>query len=493
MNNDTEMRTMQGVSKVTEKMADFAGDIIMQLLQKQGYVEERGVKALLHHVKKGGRTKTTIVSEQRAEQFKELMKKAHIPFVEIEHLEPKSKERMMFFVYRDVDAKGVNRVIKEFELGIAKSAHEVDLDTFEKMMDKKQYGTLAHLTKEELYAFREAAGNYGLTYCVIADKDRYSVIGSDAKTLEHIAKDMCFDLSGERGRAYENALSAHFKLQEDFVERLKPEAGKVKYVVSAKNPQNFISVDEQGITTHSIGSRKVMNGERDEKAMIYDVKHNFYPGYDREKLKLLAMELATPIVLSEEEFRLVEGLSKTKEAILVPNFVEEYGRFMEQRGKSKADLTRLPKRKPLYESRDLIGYKDVPLPIISQLQKKALAEVYIDGCDVAYPMELETEMNEFWDETLYQDMEPQEKEQSRQQYERVDDNAAITYMLMMEHTERSALKAKHITPEALNEVQKEALERFSKKEIKENVMNKEVAKVLQERMMDKRMERGMDR
>ena len=144
-----EMRALQDTSRVVEKMADFAGSVILQLLQKQGYVEKQGIKALLDHIRDGGGTLTTIVSKQRAEDFKELLKKEHIPYVEIEHVDPQTKERSIFFVYRDCDQTGVKEVLKQFEITLDQSCHEVDLDTFTAMTDKKPYGTVYGLTKTE--------------------------------------------------------------------------------------------------------------------------------------------------------------------------------------------------------------------------------------------------------------------------------------------------------------------------------------------------------
>lgn len=64
----------------------------------------------------------------------------------------------------------------------------------------------------------------------------------------------------------------------------------------------------------------------------------------------------------------------------------------------------------------------------------------------------------------------------------------MDYMLQIENDERRVLKnTSELSPELLNEVQKEAVKRMQEKEIREQTMNKEVAKVLRERMMDKRM------
>lgn len=213
-----EMETLQETGRVVEKKADFAGNVIVQLLQKQGYVEKQGIKALLDHIREGGGTLTTVVSEERAEDFKELMKKEHIPYVEIEHTDSSTKEKSLFFVYRDCDRMGVKEVLKQFEIALDQTCHEVDLETFIVMRDQKSYGTVENLTKAEVYAFREAAKGYVFEYCVVADGERYSIVGSDAKALSCAASDMCYNLSGELGREYEIALNNYLLQQKELVE-----------------------------------------------------------------------------------------------------------------------------------------------------------------------------------------------------------------------------------------------------------------------------------
>lgn len=485
---------LQEGSRVVEKLADFAGSVILQLLQKQGYVEKQGIKALLDHIRGGGGTLTTVVSEQRAEDFKELLKKGYIPYVEIEHVDPQTKERSIFFVYRDCDQAGVKDVLKQFEISLDQNCHEVDLDTFIAMTDKKTYGTVGNLSKAEVYAFREAARAYDFTFCVVADGDRYAVVGSDSKMLSDVTADMCYNLSGSRGRDYEVALKNCLWMQEDFTERMKPEPGKVKYIVNAKNPTNFISVDEQGITTHSVGRRPERGADGVVRDVIYDCRHVNYPGYDKERLKQLALELHNPIILSEADFTLVQGLSKTKEAILSQDYVQEHKDFVEAMKRRKPDFTRIPKRKPLYEKEDLLGLSNLPMGVVNAISQMEIPEVYVDGCDVAYPKELQERMDNFLEERLYQNLTPEEKAELKQTFEGREENRAVDYMLQIENDERRVLKnASELSPELLNEVQKEAVKRMKEKEIREQTMNKEAAKVLRERMIDKRMEQEVDR
>ncbi|MDD7178396.1 MAG: hypothetical protein SPG09_06875 [Lachnospiraceae bacterium] len=519
--DNIEMRTLQETSRVVEKLADFAGSVILQLMQKQGYVEKQGIRALLEHIRRGGTTLTSVVSDQRAEAFKELLKKEHIPYVEIEHVDPKTKERSVFFVYRDCDRTGVKEVVKQFEISLDQACHEVDVDTFLAMMDKKPCAAVYGLTRAEVYAFREAAKEYHLDYCMVADGSGYAVVGSDKGALEKVICDMCYNLSGERGKAYERALQEYFQSQDSFVERMKPEAGRVKYIVSGKHPQNFLTVDDQGITAHSIGTRQERGADGTMKDVVYDVRHVTYPGFDREKLKTLALELQSPVILSQEEFPLVTGLSRTKEAVLSADFVEQYGAFKKQMESRRADLTRVPKRKPLYAREDVIGYSNIPIDVLQKLIAMDLPQVYIDGSDVAYPKEMEDVMRAFWEQELYSGLSQEEKERERERYEsggtiqdrskqnRVDredmiqecgnpiqnreENAALEYMLSIEAVERSVLRAGGVQPELLNEVQKEAMERMGKKEIREQTMSREMAKLLQDQMRDRRIQQEIER
>lgn len=492
--DSVEMKTLQETGRVVEKMADFAGSVILQLMQKQGYVEKQGIKALLDHIRSGGGTLTTVVSEQRAEDFKELLKKEHIPYVEIEHVDPKTKERSIFFVYRDCDRTGVKEVLKQFEITLDQSSHEVDLDTFISMRDQKPYGTLYGLTKAEVYAFREAAGEYDFYYCVVADGDKYAVAASDTKMLREVAADMSYNLSGSRGREYEASLQNYIQLQEDFTERVKQSPGKVTYIVNAKNPANFITVDEQGITTHSVGTRPERGTDGVVRDVIYDCHHVTYPGYDLEKLKQLALELHHPVLLSAEDFPLVKGLSKTREAILSQDYVQQHREFVEVMKGRKPDFVRIPKRKPMYTREDLAGLTNLPLQVVNALVQMETPEVYTDGCDVAYPKELQERIDGFLDERLYQGMTPEEKAGLKLQFGGKGENRAMEYMLQMENDERSVLKrVGNIPPELLNEVQREAVGRINGKEIREQTMSRENAKVLREQRMDKRMEQEVDR
>ena len=160
----------------------------------------------------------------------------------------------------------------------------------------------------------------------------------------------------------------------------------------------------------------------------------------------------------------------------------------------KSDFTKVPKRKAMYAKENLVGFSNLSMNVVHTLIQMDIPEVYVDGCDVAYPKDLQARMDVFWEENLYQGMTAKEKSEFKSSIEKKDDNRAIEYMLQIENDERRALKNPgSISPDLLNEVQKEAMERMKEKEVREQIMNKEVAKMLRDRMIDKRMEQEVDR
>lgn len=97
-------------------------------------MEKKGVQAILAHVEKGRGTLTASVPEGRVEEFKELLEKRHVPYVEIAYTNPETKEKSMFFVYRDSDREKMAQIIKAFALEVDQSCHEVDMASFEEMI-----------------------------------------------------------------------------------------------------------------------------------------------------------------------------------------------------------------------------------------------------------------------------------------------------------------------------------------------------------------------
>lgn len=293
-------------------------------------------------------------------------------------------------------------------------------------------------------------------------------------------------MSGELGREYENALQNYLLQQKELVEQMKPEPGKVKYIVNKNNPANFISVDEKGITTHSVGRRPERGADGVVRDVVYDCYHQTYEGFDKENLMQLVKELHNPIILSEESFPLVKKITKTGEAVLSQDFVEQYKEFVKTMEERKPDLTRLPQRKPKYRRENIVALSNVPRKVINALMQTEIPEVYVYGYDVAYPKGVAERMDAFLEEHLYQGMAPEEKVKLQEEMsvseERKSGNRAVNYMIQMEDRDREMLRSGNKQmPDYYNEVQKEAIRRLEEKSVEEQMMNPEKEKVLRER------------
>ena len=152
----------------------------------------------------------------------------------------------------------------------------------------------------------------------------------------------------------------------------------------------------------------------------------------------------------------------------------------------------------MYVKENIVALSNVPRKVINALVQTEIPEVYVYGCDVAYPKELAKRMDAFLEKHLYQGMAPEDKAKLQEEMtvyeESKTGNKAVNYMLQMEERDREMLRGgnRHM-PDYYNEVQKEAMERLGSKKIWEQIMKKETEKVLLNRNIDKRMLQGMER
>lgn len=489
-----DMRNLGEAARVTEKLADMVGDIILQLMRRQKYVEQKGLTAILNHVKEGGGTFTVHVLEDRAEDLKALLKEAHVPYAEIVHQDPETKEKSIFFVYRDSDRDKVEKVLKNFALQIDHSCHEVDLETFGELTSGKSYGSVGQLSREEVYAFREAAKNHDIRFSITSDGPLYGVVADDGGKLQDVLADMSYYLSGERGHAYQADLENYFRKLEEFDRRMEPGQSDVLYLVDAKNPRNFITMDSQGFTTHSVGSREEKLQDGSTRTVLYDARLVRHPGMDREKLRELALQLAVPVIVSKEEFPLVQEISYTGEAVLAADFVERYEGFVEGMKGAEPVIWRQPVWKPLYSREELEGYVNLPMDVVAQIREAHIPEVYCNGGDVAYPKDAGPRVDAVLEAALYRGMDEEQRKEAMEQYRAPGENGALEFMLTIEPLQMAALHKQYRLPEErLNETQREAAKRLDEKEVWVHTMDKREKDHLREQAIDKKLAQDVER
>lgn len=166
----------------------------------------------------------------------------------------------------------------------------------------------------------------------------------------------------------------------------------------------FISIDEQGFTTHSIRAREEPGPDGTVRKVLYDAMHNTCFGMDKEWLLELASGFSRAVVLSEEEFPLVQEITATGEAVLSPDFVEQYGEFLEQMKKAGPDIWRMPGWKPLYKREALAGYRGLPVAVAAKIREAHIPNVYINGGDIAFTKEAEPQVEALLREHFFRDM-----------------------------------------------------------------------------------------
>ncbi len=122
-----------------------------------------------------------------------------------------------------------------------------------------------------------------------------------------------------------------------------------------------------------------------------------------------------------------------------------------------------------------------------------LPDVYVVESDIAYPKEMEQQIEDILEELVYKDISPEERLLMKQEFTK-DGNRAIDYMLQVESRERTMVTVKNIPfPETLSNNEKEALQRLQEKKISEYTMNREYAKTLRDREVNRRMEQEPER
>ena len=133
MDAQQEMYSLQEIFEVVKQLTGFSGDIMMQAVRDNRYVEQGGVEAILKHIQEGGRAEAEIVKENLAEMFEKNLQKARVPYVGFE-VTMESEEALRLYTFRDKDRAIVKEVIKDMRLPEL-SELQVDMTDRKRVMD----------------------------------------------------------------------------------------------------------------------------------------------------------------------------------------------------------------------------------------------------------------------------------------------------------------------------------------------------------------------
>ena len=109
-----------------------------------------------------------------------------------------------------------------------------------------------------------------------------------------------------------------------------------------------------------MGRRPKRGADGVVRDVVYDCYHKTYEGFDKERLNQLVKGMHNPIILTSESFPLVKEITKTGEAVLSQDFVQQYKELVQAMEKRKSDITKLLQRKPKYARENIIALSNVP-------------------------------------------------------------------------------------------------------------------------------------
>ena len=126
-----------------------------------------------------------------------------------------------------------------------------------------------------------------------------------------------------------------------------------------------------------MGRRPKRGADGVVRDVVYDCYHKTYEGFDKERLNQLVKEMHNPIILTSESFPLVKEITKTGEAVLSQDFVQQYKELVQAMEKRESDITKLPQRKPKYARENIIALSNVPRKAFWAVVESGSSDVYV--------------------------------------------------------------------------------------------------------------------
>lgn len=400
--------------------------------------DDKGYQKLQWHIKHGGKVKQSIIDPEDQVAFETALRVYHVPYIKLEIKDTDGNPKEVYITRAGAnpevpknqrallidDSRQINDAWKMFSVNIQAGMSEISAQDFIAAANNKNISQTQGLTKEEVEIFRKTMAGRNGSYTFTVNKDNPKkfdllYLEKDKEQIGIALKDMAFELSGITGHAFREQLIEDMAAEKKFKENAIPTGKETMYIVDADKPNEFISVTKDGFRTHSIQIAKEKTKEG-QKEVYLDVDGKGYRKHN--KLLDFTRELKKPIVMTAEEFKLVQGFGSDGKAILpeqsqIKGIYEQTkeslkdrsfyhgirARQIEDIGKvytlTNIDSDRMSK---VHEAIDKAG-----------LQTKAV----IVGQSIAFPEDIKDQMDRIFDETLYKRLTPFEKIEDRTYFE----------------------------------------------------------------------------
>lgn len=261
--------------------------LLMQLIQdgkKKGYQDEhlKGAKAIIKHIKHGGKTAYQMVDVADAALFEKILKKQKVPYVQIAEADGKA-----VFITRDCDNKALEEawdILKgELQVGYKEQTpHEfINHNAEQNICQSTGYSEV------EIEIFRREAAKMGFNYAIVANektKGQHDILYSerDKAAVEKAIKSMYYNISGADGEKYRKAMEESISVKNDILFQSKQNRSNTLYIVNANNPMQFISISDGKMIEHNLTTEEKKDRDGKMRIVVKDHARKTFPFGNRE-------------------------------------------------------------------------------------------------------------------------------------------------------------------------------------------------------------------
>lgn len=400
--------------------------------------DNKGDTKIHWHIVHGGKVNQNIIDPEDQVAFETALQAYHVPYSKMEIKDADGNPKEIYItraganpgltstqkVLLSNDSKQVEQAWKMFSINIQAGLSEMTANDFIAAADGKEVIQTQGLKPEEVEIFRHtmAGKNGSYAFTVNAqdpNKSDLLYLKKDQEQVDIALKDMAFELSGMTGHAFHEQLLEDMAAEKKFKSNAIPTGKETLFIVDADKPNEFISVTKNGFNTHSV--QTIQEETRDGKKDIFaDIDGKRYQGH--EKLLDLAKELKKPVVMTAEEFKLVQGFGADGKAILAEqsqikdiydttkDSLKDRSFYHGIRGRQIEDIGKVYTLQDVDTDRIAQIHEAIDK---ANLQTKAV----VVGHSVAFPEDIKDQMTKIFDNTLYKGLTPLEKVEDRTYFE----------------------------------------------------------------------------
>lgn len=349
--------------------------------------DKKMVKKLLDYEKDGGTLIADVIDEKFAKTYEQLLKNQSIPYIASTIFDKETGEAKVIFSTRDKDEIAVALARKKYKAVLQQGLGEIEPDKFMEIYADQDVFSVSNLSpvEKELLSHHLADKSIEYAFDYDREKDQYTVICSDKsrEELTNALKFTAFDLSGERGKAVQQTMEKELENRKRFEFNVTPVENQTIYIIDATNPSNFIAVNQNSYSYHSL---QVKDG------VARDLYNGQQKAYNKAQVARLADGiLERPVVLTQEEMKLVESVRSDGSLKLNKDFDENFKYISQELMLRKDDLKHKQPTVELAKLDQVFGLDhltDAELTKISaEINRLGLSHTKIVGNQLAYSLE----------------------------------------------------------------------------------------------------------